>query len=184
MRGYFKMLGNLGNARIFVDMDGVLADFVRGVEGPKFLNGPLVSEQTYDDRKIELSNKGLFRELPIMPGMEKLIAYIKNTGIPWEILTASGSLNRDVVAKDKVYWINKYVDSKVFITATIKGEDKAAFAKSDYILIDDRKSNIRAWEEAGGIGILYRGVDGAINQLNDVFYQMGKACLVAQSTAK
>ena len=45
------MLGNLGNARIFVDMDGVLADFVRGVEGPKFLNGPLVSEQTYDDRK-------------------------------------------------------------------------------------------------------------------------------------
>ena len=42
--------------KIFVDMDGVLADFVTGVTGPKYLNGPLVNENTYDDRKIELSN--------------------------------------------------------------------------------------------------------------------------------
>tara|TARA_R100001129_G_scaffold31681_1_gene21078 strand:- start:492 stop:1019 length:528 start_codon:yes stop_codon:yes gene_type:complete len=170
--------------KIFVDMDGVLADFVRGVEGPKYLNGPLVSEQTYDDRKIELSNKGLFRDLPTMPGMSDLLKYIKKSGIDWEILTASGSLNRTKVANDKIYWIRKHVDPEVIVTATIKGEDKAAFARSNHILIDDRKSNIRAWEEAGGIGILYRGVNGAIEQLNDVFYKMGKACLVARNTTK
>ena len=151
--------------KIFVDMDGVLADFVRGVEGPKYLNGPLVSEQTYDSRKIELSNKGLFRDLPIMPGMLKLINYIKESGIDWEILTASGSLNRTVVAKDKIYWIRKHVNPKVIVTATIKGEDKAAFARPNHVLIDDRKSNIKAWTEAGGVGILHRSAEDTIDQL-------------------
>ena len=151
--------------KIFVDMDGVLADFVRGVEGPKYLNGPLVSEQTYDSRKIELSNKGLFRDLPIMPGMLKLINYIKESGIDWEVLTASGSLNRTVVAKDKIYWIRKHVDPKVIVTATIKGEDKAAFARPNHVLIDDRKSNIKAWTEAGGVGILHRSAEDTIDQL-------------------
>ena len=151
--------------KIFVDMDGVLADFVRGVEGPKYLNGPLVSEQTYDSRKIELSNKGLFRDLPIMPGMLKLINYIKESGIDWEILTASGSLNRTVVTNDKIYWIRKHVDPKVIITATIKGEDKAAFARPNHVLIDDRKSNIKAWTEAGGVGILHRSAEDTIDQL-------------------
>jgi len=151
--------------KIFVDMDGVLADFVRGVEGPKYLNGPLVSEQTYDSRKIELSNRGLFRNLPIMPGMLKLINYIKESGIDWEILTASGSLNRTVVTNDKIYWIRKHVDPKVIITATIKGEDKAAFARPNHVLIDDRKSNIKAWTQAGGIGVLHRTAEDTINQL-------------------
>ena len=170
--------------KIFVDMDGVLADFVRGVEGPEYLNGPLVSEQTYDDRKIELSNKGLFRNLPTMPGMSNLLEYIKKTGIDWEILTASGSLNRTVVTNDKINWIREHVDPKVIITATIKGEDKAAFAKPDYILIDDRESNIRAWEEAGGVGIIYTDVDDAIEQMDDLFYQIGKSCLVATNSPK
>ena len=151
--------------KIFVDMDGVLADFVRGVEGPKYLNGPLVSEQTYDSRKIELSNRGLFRDLPIMPGMHKLINYIKKSGIDWEILTASGSLNRTVVANDKIYWIKKHVDSKVIVTATIKGQDKAVFARPNHVLIDDRKSNIKAWTQAGGIGILHKSIEDTINHL-------------------
>ena len=164
--------------KIFVDMDGVLADFVRGVEGPKYLNGPLVSEQTYDSRKIELSNKGLFRDLPIMPGMLKLINYIKESGIDWEILTASGSLNRTVVAKDKIYWIRKHVDPKVIVTAIIKGEDKAAFARSNHVLIDDRKSNIDAWTEAGGIGIVHTTAESTIEQLESLGISS-----VAQKTA-
>jgi hypothetical protein len=33
-------------------------------------------------------------------------------------------------------------------------------------LIDDRKDNIEAWEQAGGIGILHTDADNTINQLN------------------
>ena len=81
--------------RIFVDMDGVLADFVKGVTGPKYLNGPLVDENTYDDRKIELSNQGLFLDLPKMPDMDLLMNYVKTTGVYWDCLLYTSPSPRD-----------------------------------------------------------------------------------------
>ena len=36
--------------KIFVDMDGVLADFVRGVESSKYLNGPFNRQAAYHDQ--------------------------------------------------------------------------------------------------------------------------------------
>ena len=154
--------------KIFIDMDGVLADFVKGVEGPKYLNGPLTCEQDYDDRKIELSNKGLFRDLPIMPGMDQLIRHVKKITNHWEILTASGDLNRKVVVRDKIEWIKEKIGPDVIVTSTIKGKDKAVFAKPNHVLIDDRKSNIEAWEQAGGIGILHTSAENTIEQLNNI----------------
>ena len=37
-----------------------------------------------------------------MPGMLDLIALVKNTGLPWEILTATGEINRPLVVADKM----------------------------------------------------------------------------------
>jgi hypothetical protein len=81
--------------RIFVDMDGVLADFVRGVESPKYLNGPFDRQADYDDQKLKFTNAGLFRDLPPMKDMQTLVNYCKNCGIDWEILSCSGMVNRD-----------------------------------------------------------------------------------------
>lgn len=150
--------------KIFVDMDGVLADFVKGVEGPKFLNGPL-DPNIYDFRKKELSDKGLFLELPVLPGTPALIKYIKDTGLYWEILTATGDVNRQRVAADKNFWIGKHIDPGVLVTCTIKGKHKAAYAREDHILIDDRADNINAWIQAGGIGILHKDAQDTIKKL-------------------
>ena len=139
--------------KIFVDMDGVLADFIKGVEGPKYLNGPFDKQSDYDQRKVELSNAGLFFDLPPMNDMRTLVDYVKGTGIDWEILSCSGVLNRDRVAKDKFVWIRKHVDIDGLVTCTLKGKDKAIFARPGYVLIDDKASNITAWQDAGGIGI-------------------------------
>ena len=164
--------------KIFVDMDGVLADFERGIELPMFLNGPFTNKDDYDSRKKELSDKGLFAALPPMPGMELLVNHLKNTGIHWEILTASGAINRSVVVRDKITWVNKYIHPKPILTATIKGADKAVYARPSHVLIDDRKSNIDAWTGAGGIGIIHTTAKSTIEQLESLGISS-----VAQKTA-
>ena len=151
--------------KIFVDMDGVLADFIQGVEGPKYLNGPFDKQSYYDNRKIELSNAGLFFDLPPMSDMQTLVDYVKETGIDWEILSCSGEQNRDKVAKDKFKWIRKHVDIDVLVTCTLKGKEKAIFARPGHVLIDDKASNITAWQNAGGEGILHMNAKWTIKHL-------------------
>ena len=151
--------------KIFVDMDGVLANFVEGVESAKYLNGPFEKQADYDQRKVELSNAGLFFDLPPMNDMRTLVDYVKGTGIDWEILSCSGEQNRDKVAKDKFKWIRKHVDIDVLVTCTLKGKEKAVFARPGYVLIDDKASNITAWQDAGGIGIYHTNAKWTIEHL-------------------
>ena len=151
--------------KIFVDMDGVLANFVEGVESAKYLNGPFEKQSDYDQRKVELSNAGLFFDLPPMSDMQTLVNYVKGTGIDWEILSCSGEQNRDKVAKDKFKWIRKHVDIDVLVTCTLKGKEKAVFARPGYVLIDDKASNITAWQDAGGIGIYHTNAKWTIEHL-------------------
>ena len=158
--------------RIFVDMDGVLADFLRGVEMPQYLGEPLTNDDeghsTYDKRKEELTNKRLFANLPPMVDMYDLIAYIKHCECPWEILTAAGKVNRELVVYDKNYWIRRYVDPSVVVTCTMGGTQKAAFAEEGSVLIDDRPKNIKAWEDAGGIGIIHTSAKSTIERLKEL----------------
>ena len=155
---------------IFVDMDGVLCDFLRGCES--YLGHPLTNDDKghteYDLRKEELTNKRLFSNLPPMVDMYDLLAYIKHTGVKWEILTAAGLVNRDLVVYDKNEWIKRYVDPSVVVTCTMSGSQKAAFAYEGSVLIDDRKKNIEAWENAGGIGILHTSAKETIETLKEL----------------
>jgi len=156
--------------RIFVDMDGVVADFLGGVS--ELIGYPLTPDDKghveYDERKEELTNKRLFRNLKPLPDMYDLIAYIRHTGLPWEILTAAGKVNRELVVFDKNAWVRRYIDPSVVVTCTMKGSQKAAFAETGSVLIDDRKRNIECWEKAGGIGILHTNAKDTIAKLKEL----------------
>ena len=141
--------------RIFIDMDGVLADFIAGIEGPDYLDGMLLGEEMYDDRKYEFIHKRLFKNLPPMEDMYDLMLYIKKTKLDYEILTCTGQIERQLVHYDKVAWIKEHVDPFVIVNSTLKGKHKAAFAAPNHVLIDDKAANIKAWEEAGGKGIFH-----------------------------
>tara|TARA_S200000501_G_scaffold298730_1_gene285315 strand:- start:408 stop:962 length:555 start_codon:yes stop_codon:yes gene_type:complete len=152
---------------IFIDMDGVLVDFIKGVS--EMIGKPLTADAKghteYDERKQELTDKRLFRNLPPMVDYHELIGYVKHTGVPWEILTAAGAINRRTVVYDKQEWIKQWVDPFVVTTCTYSGSQKAAFAIEGAVLIDDREKNIDAWVEAGGIGILHTSAANTIDQL-------------------
>ena len=133
--------------RIFIDMDGVLADFNTGVEtltGDPFPNNEK-GRNDYDARKEELTNKRLFRHLPPMEDMWDLLGYVRHTKLPWEILTAAGLINRELVVFDKNEWIREHVSPTVVVTCTITGIQKGMFAYEGSVLIDDRPKNIEAW---------------------------------------
>ncbi len=156
--------------RIFIDMDGVLVDFLAGVS--KMIGKPLTSDakghSEYDARKQELTDKRLFRNLPPMVDYHELIGYVKHTALPWEILTAAGTVNRETVVYDKNEWIKQYVDPFIVVTCTYSGTQKAAFARDGNVLIDDRKENIDAWEDAGGIGVLHTSAENTIKALKSL----------------
>ena len=155
--------------QVFLDMDGVLADFELGLQemlGHKIdLKG--VSD-VYDNKKRELTSKHLFRNLKPLPDAWKLVDWALNSGIHTEILTAAGTINRTIVIKDKIDWIKEYCTDHWIIIPTFKGSQKAAFAHSKAVLIDDRPKNIECWVEAGGIGILHTTADETIKQLNEI----------------
>lgn len=164
---YTNSMENKVVKRIFVDMDGVVADFLAGCS--EMLGKPLTSDDAghseYDLRKEELTNKRLFRHLPPMEDMWDLLGYVRHTKLPWEILTAAGLVNRELVVFDKNEWIREHVSPTVVVTCTITGSQKGMFAYEGSVLIDDRPKNIEAWEANGGIGIIHTSAAETIKEL-------------------
>ena len=155
--------------QLFIDMAGVLADFENGLSevlGHKVRLSDI--KDVYSDRKREVTSKHLFRRLKPLPDAWKLVDWALNSGIHTEILTAAGTINRTIVIKDKIDWIKEYCTDHWIIIPTFKGSQKAAFAHSKAVLIDDRPKNIECWEAAGGIGILHTTADETIAQLNEL----------------
>ena len=156
--------------QIFLDMDGVLADFQTTCSemlGLKIWNTD-EGHKLYDLNKRELTAKHMFRRLNPLPDAWKLVDYCLNSGIHTEILTAAGTVNRTLVIRDKIDWIRRYISPYWIIIPTFKGSQKAAFAHKKAVLIDDRQRNIDAWVEAGGIGILHKTANDTIEQLDEI----------------
>jgi hypothetical protein len=159
--------------KIFCDMDGVVADFVKGMykliqnyDDTKYLQDPKYRNIMWQ-AVSDYSKKGgkLWGDLDMMPDGMVLWNYISkypNT----EILTASGDPKYGA-PEQKVEWVKRrFGDVKTNVVR--KSEEKAAFAKPNHILIDDMHKSIDPWVAAGGIGILHRSAADTINKLKEL----------------
>lgn len=159
---------------IFVDMDGVLADFERGIsEG---MGEPLDQERYDRDSKYrsrmwkwvkQYSENGgkLWLELPLMPDAMTLWNYVKKYNP--QILTAQGNPAYGAEPQKRQWIANKF-GSNVNVIVTRKSSEKAQYAAPNRILIDDREKAIGPWREAGGIGILHKNAADTIRQLKEL----------------
>ena len=163
---YFEqMKENLGEiaeaTEIYVDMDGVLADFFG--EWAKIMQ---VDHFTKIDKEHDIKDAlqkirdtdEFWLKLPLLPQAKQLLSLIKQ--IKGEYNICSSPLADDPRSEPhKREWIEKnlafFPPKNVYIT-----HNKAQFATKEdgtpNILIDDFGKNINQWESAGGIGFKYK----------------------------
>tara|TARA_A100001391_G_scaffold192578_1_gene166929 strand:+ start:670 stop:1845 length:1176 start_codon:yes stop_codon:yes gene_type:complete len=149
---------------VYLDMDGVLADFFGGVE--KLYGVQHWKELTSDktkDLKQEVINRitgtDFFATLPKFESADALIDMVKKfTGGKFSINTSPLRGDNENSAKYKKIWISNNIDTPDDIIVTGRKEtyakDKATGTPN--ILIDDRPVNIERFKNAGGYGILYQ----------------------------
>ena len=156
-----EQLGEIAKTtEIYVDMDGVLADFFG--EWTKLMNVDHWSKIDNDGlpqalQKIRDTDE-FWLKLPLLPQAKELLTLIKN--IKGEYNISSSPLADDPNSEPhKREWIKKnlsfFPPKNVYIT-----HDKPQFAKNadgtSNILIDDFGRNVKQWEDAGGIGFKYK----------------------------
>ena len=149
--------------RIYFDMDGVLADFDRGVKELCNMDPLPQSEDQpvgYDDELwSKVREAGHFYDkLEIIPGSKELFDYVYNKyGDKCEILTGVPKPRRGITTAgdDKISWVRRLLSKNIKVNIVWR-EDKPDYCTGkDCILIDDYELNIREWENCGGTGLLF-----------------------------
>lgn len=150
---------------IYLDMDGVIADF-NGRYREIYGDIPESERRKHFEANFgDFIARGLFSTLDLMPDAMVLIEYLRNASIPTEILssTAREKYHEDV-SKQKLIWLQTH--GITFTPNLVPGKHhKYKWAKPDTLIIDDTLSVIEDWRKAGGVAIWHKDVPTTLAQL-------------------
>ena len=158
---------NMINSKVYVDMDGVIADFFSALAEFRKVNhwkddGPI----TLDTSIKELRGTDFFTTLPVFPFAKNLVNLVKSyTGGDWYINTSPLRDDHENSELQKRKWLKKHKFDPKDIIVTKRKESYAVDKKTGIpnILIDDRPKNLERWIARGGIGIRYQANEDSIN---------------------
>lgn len=169
-----------GKPTVYLDMDGVLADFFGGVEKLYGVNHwkQLASDKTKDLRQDvidRITGTNFFETLPKFSTTDALIGLIKKfTGGRFSILTSPLRGDHDNSARYKKVWINQNIEQPDETIVTGRKEKYATANGAANILIDDRPVNIEKWQSKGGYGILYQANKDSLNTIEQGLKNYGE----------
>ena len=164
---------------IYLDMDGVIADFFGGLEN-KFGVDHWKSLSWKEEVFAKLKGTDFFARLPVfgeqdrrsesiaVHNLVKVIA--EDNGIDWGI--CSSPLRGDEY--NSAYWKRVWLERMDFMPDDVNNcvftSNKPQYAWSykdllPNILIDDKPQNIKTWRDAGGIGIRFQANEDDIDYL-------------------
>ena len=160
--------------KLFVDLDGVLADFEKGVK--KFTGNYPREYKSVGQMWREVEKvSDFYARLDWMPdGWESVEPFNPTllTGIP---------MGKTPWADQKRKWVNKYLgpnvpmiikhprETKLVAALHSYGLDQLSIAQDEtWILIDDDTKHAPAWLNAGGIFIYHKKVLDTITELADI----------------
>jgi len=142
---------------IYLDMDGVIADFVRRYRelyhmDPAQAEGQKKFDHFFDD--FIATNQ--FATLDLMPGAMEGINFLRKAPVPTQMLSSTSNEERyDDISKQKMVWLQTH--GITFNPIFVPGKRlKQHYAAPDKIIIDDTESVIDQWKAKGGIGILHK----------------------------
>ncbi len=167
---------------VYLDMDGVLADFFGGVE---FLYGvehwkQLTNDKTKDLKKQvidRITGTDFFAVLPKFPTADALIDMVKKfTGGNFSINTSPLRGDHENSAKYKKVWIQNNIEQpdEIIVTGRKESYAKDKGTGTPNILIDDRPVNIQRWQDAGGYGILYQANRDPLSKVQKALEKYGQ----------
>ena len=160
--------------KIFLDLDGVFADFHRYVEkvcGFPYAENPEAVWKELDQIPC------LFSKLDLLPGSLAMFHNIRviaeEAGIrdyQIEFLTAlprrTGRLGTAVW--DKAEWVYMHISDYHHVNIVDHWSKKKHFCQPGDILIDDAWRNCLDWTDAGGIAIVHDNVETTVSQLEGI----------------
>ena len=149
---------------VYLDMDGVLADFFGGVEKMYGVEHwkQLTNDKTKDLKKEvidRITGTNFFATLPKFDSADSLIDMVKKfTGGNFSINTSPLRGDHENSGKHKKTWISNNIaqPDEIIVTGRKESYAKDKASGTPNILIDDRPINIEKWQSAGGYGILYQ----------------------------
>ena len=159
--------------KIYFDMDGVLADFNRGVrelcgmepEDPNRDPDPLLDGLMW----VKIKEAGHFYDkLELMPGAKEMFDRLwEKYGDKCEILTGVPKPKRGIpeAGDDKIAWVRRLLSKEIKMNIVLREEKIARCTGPEAILIDDLEKTVREWREKGGTGILHRSAEETLAEL-------------------
>ena len=161
---------------IYLDMDGVLADFFGGLER-RFKVTHWKDIPDIDDALAQLKDTSFFGHLDMFDTTYPLVGHVKELTykyphLDWGI--CSTPLRDD--STNCTYWKRRWLeknnlmpDKIPYLVFTHKKETYATHTVdgTPNILVDDKHTNVKRWTDAGGLGILWQANRDKITKLED-----------------
>lgn len=149
--------------KIYLDLDGVLADFDR-----HFIDTFEAHPNDFSDSamwKLINSYETFYADLPLMTNAEKLFEKL-TVDFDVTILTACPRSNYTKAALQKKAWVREYLSDDVIVLPVLGGKNKALFMhEMGDLLIDDMDKNCISWEQHGGIAIRHKSVEDTLSKV-------------------
>lgn len=156
----FEVSNKSANSRptVYVDMDGVLADFFGQVADREGASHWRKARKIKDRIDQVAQEPGFFLDLKPLPNAAKLMRGVMKLAGGYSILSSPMMSNVEQSTREKTQWLDHYLQNfqpqSVFFDH-IKEKFARQADGTPNILIDDWDANIQLWVANGGIGILY-----------------------------